>query len=94
MSDEPVKPEPPTWTDGTPVEPPFGGKWDPFGPDDDPNPARCPSCGVQYTIHIGLNGTCQRLIEMTAERDRLSQYVETLLKSVDTLEPIINSNKD
>lgn len=37
----------------------------------EPDSDRCPSCGVPYTEHLGLIGTCKRVKELTADRDRL-----------------------
>jgi hypothetical protein len=90
-TDEPFRPDPPKWTDGTTIDPPFGGQWDDNGYEIS---AKCKSCGVPLVKHLGLTGTCAKLIEVTAERDRLNHYVTTLMKTVETLETIINSNKD
>jgi hypothetical protein len=90
-TDETFRLDPPKWTSGEPIAPPFGCQWDDNGY---AISANCKSCGVPLVKHLGLTGTCAKLIEVTAERDRLNQYVTTLMKTVETLETIINSNKD
>lgn len=49
----------------------INGTW--YWIDDQPEPDsdKCPSCGVPYTEHLGLIGTCKRVKELTADRDRL-----------------------
>jgi hypothetical protein len=33
----------------------------------------CPSCKVHYTAHLGLEGTCRKLVAAEAEIERLRQ---------------------
>jgi hypothetical protein len=40
--------------------------------DGQPEPDRCPSCGVPYTEHLGLIGTCKRVQELSVYKSLLS----------------------
>jgi flagellar biosynthesis GTPase FlhF len=39
--------------------------------DDEPEPAKCKSCGIAYTDHLGIQGTCRELQEAKVSIDRL-----------------------
>jgi len=39
------------------------------------NTPTCPSCGMTYTDHLGLNGTCAALRDVRIERDRLQRVL-------------------
>jgi hypothetical protein len=49
----------------------INGTW--YWIDDQPEPDsdKCPSCGIPYVDHSGLIGTCRKVQELTADRDRL-----------------------
>lgn len=56
----------------------INGTW--FWINDQPEPDndRCPSCGVPYVDHSGLIGTCKRVQELTADRDRYKRLAGEL----------------
>ena len=40
--------------------------------------ARCPACGVPYTSHLGMNGTCQKLQEAKSRLDNVRRFLQRL----------------
>jgi uncharacterized protein (UPF0147 family) len=42
------------------------------------NSAKCPSCGVDYTDHAGLTGTCRELRKALARIEYMREYVRRL----------------
>lgn len=48
---------------------------------DTPEPS-CPSCGVAYTEHLGLHGTCAELARVTKQRDALRDELRRLMDVV------------
>jgi len=47
-----------------------------FHDDDEwPDDARCAACGVPFTQHLGVQGTCAELLEARAEIERLRAIV-------------------
>jgi hypothetical protein len=52
-------------------------------PDDSPPPC-CPSCGVAYRKHLGLDGTCAEVLRLRAA---CSSALCMLVEGPDVLEP-------
>lgn len=61
-------------------------KWPGFGNivanpqnDDEPAPSRCPSCGVPFAEHLGLIGTCEKLLAAQHENVKLHSALGGLI---------------
>jgi hypothetical protein len=39
---------------------------------------KCTSCGIEWTEHLGMIGTCKRVQDQAAEIERLKAEVERL----------------
>ena len=65
---------------------------DDWGYGDDEPIACCPSCGIPYRDHMGLNGTCERLIKSKLLLDE-SIRLGMLILSVTLPMELTNKNK-
>jgi archaellum component FlaC len=43
--------------------------------------SKCTSCGIDWTEHLGITGTCKRVQDQAAEIERLKAEIERLTKS-------------
>jgi len=43
---------------------------------------KCESCGIEWTEHLGITGTCKRVQDQAAEIERLKAEIEALNRGV------------